>query len=93
MLVVLCIRSLRNKIELFDLYTKEHSDELLKPIILQKTFIGGLFSLIFLGAAIFVIGSTIMAYMMDNIIETKALMPVLVLLNSVTAFTANTITV
>ena len=62
-----------------DLFKNGHNYTLYKPMVMDKTILGGLFSVMFLLVAIIMITSSALSYQNDNIEETKALMPVVIL--------------
>ncbi|OMJ80673.1 hypothetical protein SteCoe_19006 [Stentor coeruleus] len=87
--ITLLVFNLRTKLGLIDLYTDKHNYKLHKPMILTKNKIGGFFSLVFLVIAIIFVGSSIIEYKTNNIQETKALVPLIILEESVENFIAN----
>lgn len=74
-LVFLLSRKSRIFVIKADLFTSQHSNELNKPIIFRKKSIGGLFSLMFIAYCVAVIPPMIDSYIKDNIVEQKALVP------------------
>ena len=86
-LIIICIgfRVIWNKIERFDMFVAQHSNELGLPVIHRKTKIGGLFSIFFVGASLITVISGFLAFQLDNISEIKALIPLITLEDSVKA--------
>ncbi|OMJ66282.1 hypothetical protein SteCoe_36931 [Stentor coeruleus] len=87
--LVLIISRLRNKLSIIDFYKDKHNHVLDKPMILKKNKFGGLFTIIFSTITIIFVGLSVIEYIFDNIQETKALVPLIVLNEDVNAFTAN----
>ena len=83
----------KNHLYRFDIFTSLHNHELKKNMILDKTKIGGLFSLIYAALAMIIIGATIIIYQTDNIQESKALLPSVILQNEVNEFISSVITI
>ena len=69
----------------FDFFSDKHMQELEKPVVFRKTVLGGVFSVFFGLFAIFVISVSIMKYQSDNISETRALVPQIVLDKAIVA--------
>ena len=84
LLIARCI-----KIEDFDVFKSYHNYLLLTPIFLQKTKIGGAFSILFIFLSILLMITAILTYSLENIDELKILQPLPVLQNEVDAFYAN----
>lgn len=63
----------------FDFFSDKHVQELEKPVVFKKTMLGGVFSVFFGMFAIFVVSVAFMRYRTDNIYETRALVPQIVL--------------
>ncbi|OMJ66059.1 hypothetical protein SteCoe_37237 [Stentor coeruleus] len=84
LLVVCSIRKLKDFIKKFDLYSTQHNHNDGDYIRIQKNTTGGVFSLIFFGLTLIVIGS-----FMDNIYESKSLIPLVILESEVPDFKTN----
>ena len=69
-----------------DQYKVLHNYDLDKNLEMKKNKFGGLFSIIFFLVAILLIVSAILEYKINNIIETKALVPLVILENTVNPF-------
>ncbi|OMJ89070.1 hypothetical protein SteCoe_8896 [Stentor coeruleus] len=82
------IEKTRKYLNIVDIYKDKHNYNLYQPMSLQKTFYGGFFSLIFLSLVIILIGSTLIEYDQNNIIENKGFVPLLVLETKVPKFSA-----
>lgn len=74
------------KLDLFDSYHNHQEGEF---VVVRKNFIGGIFSIAFYGATIIVIGSVMSLYFLDNIGETKTLIPLVILQKDVSKFEAD----
>lgn len=86
--LVLYIKSIRKCLKAIDIYVDQHNQEFDKPMTLKKNTIGGSFSLIFLSLAVIFIGSTIIQFELNNIVENKGFVPLLVLNTKVNEFSA-----
>ena len=62
-----------------DLFKTDHNYTLNEALVMDKTILGGLFSIMFMLVALIMISSSILDYENNNIEETKALMPVVIL--------------
>jgi hypothetical protein len=62
-----------------DLYSQAHNYEINKELYMRKTLIGGIATMIFFGTALSIIFKMTLAFYIDNIIETKALVPAVAL--------------
>ena len=75
----------RAQMKKLDIFISQHNQKLDVPIVLKKTKIGGVFSLIFLlTAGVTVVGS-LLNYSLGNITEIKSLVPVLILDTEISA--------
>jgi Ca2+/Na+ antiporter len=80
-LVVVCILLLlifsnsRQFLRNIDMYTQQHNYEEDQPIYIRKTLIGGVFTTAFIFAALAIGSSMLISYGIDNIRETKGLVP------------------
>jgi Galactose oxidase, central domain/Tyrosine-protein kinase ephrin type A/B receptor-like len=75
MLFIALFHKLRQSIKKIDIFTDKHEVKLKKPIISKKTSIGGFFSILFVFIIIITISPLILTYFLDNITETKNLVP------------------
>lgn len=69
----------RRLVAKLDLYKLHHNYELNKQMIIRKTLIGGISTIIFIGIAISIVFRTSLSIAIDNILETKALVPLVAL--------------
>ena len=92
-LVTIIWKKARKQVAFIDLYQTMHNHELRMNMVLQKSFLGGLFSLIFIMAAILVVGLAIITYENDNVLEKKSLVPLVILQSMVTDFTSSSMTI
>ncbi|OMJ70696.1 hypothetical protein SteCoe_31256 [Stentor coeruleus] len=77
---------LRKSLMFWDLFEDLHNHELNFPMIRVKNKVGGFFSLVFFGISIIIIGSSLISFNLDNIQETKALVPLVIMENEVSEF-------
>ena len=90
-IVLLCfmiIPKFRRYLIRFDLFDTQHDNNLNEFIKIRKTFVGGCFSLLFIIATFMFIGSTLISYFIDNIEESRALIPLVVLESEIPSITA-----
>jgi N-acetylneuraminic acid mutarotase len=66
-------------IKSLDLYQMRHNYEINKPVIKRKTLFGGVFSLIFIFVGLSIVFTNSLSMILDNISETKALVPLVAL--------------
>ncbi|CAG9317695.1 unnamed protein product [Blepharisma stoltei] len=88
-ILIYFVKTARNQLLSIDLYSDKHNYKLDAPMKLMKTKIGGLFSIFFIILAIILICSDIITYDLNNIEETKALVPLVTLENDVSVFPAS----
>ena len=93
MLVMLSSRSLRGKLESFDIFQVELKVNDRGKIESTSTALGGVSSLIFLFLALSLLASTLFTYEVNNISETKSLVPLVALQDQVADFVADILTV
>jgi hypothetical protein len=62
-----------------DFYKKLHNHFVDEPMYIQRTSIGGLFSMLFLVVVLLYIATTLITYSLNNIEESKALVPMVTL--------------
>jgi hypothetical protein len=65
----------RSCLKNIDMYSQQHNHEENQPIYITKTLIGGIFTTGFLFAALAIIFNMFLSYAIDNIRETKGLVP------------------
>lgn len=92
-ILFVAVDKLKNCLIIIDLYKDKHNYKLLQPVMLRKTLIGGFFTLAFFCFATILVGSTLIQYQLDNIQETKGLVPLLVLKAKVPKFSSPTFTI
>ena len=68
---------IRKLITRFDIYDDRHTTD--GPVIIQKSYIGGVFSLVFLVLGLLLAVNTILIYSYENIEELKGLVPMITL--------------
>ena len=78
-------------IDAIDLFSADHNYHFKKKMLLEKNMFGGYSSLIFISLAIIMIGLAVIAYVLDNISESKALVPLVILQADVVDFNASSI--
>ena len=78
-------RGISTKVRDLDLYVDQHDQELDIPVVFRKTSIGGFFSIVFLLFAGIVIVGSCLSYFLDNVTESKSLVPTLLLESYVSA--------
>ena len=88
-LIIIGILFYGEKLTKIDMFMSSHSYELNSSIILIKTRLGGIFSLIFIVVAIILIITSILLYSLQNIAELKVLQPLPVIRNEVNNFYAD----
>ena len=69
------LNKFRQAIIKFDVFMMQHPNELNKPMIYRKTQIGGFFSLVFLLFSIYTVIGSFYMYIIDNVYESKGLVP------------------
>ena len=74
-------RNLGSFVKKLDLYDQSHNYKLNKPMYLRKTVCGGLFSIVFIILAIWVITESFVIYFEENIQKTVSLVPFVLLEN------------
>ena len=84
---------LGQNLDAIDLYPALHNHFTKQHMFLNQTFLGGLFSLIFITAALILIGLSIITYELDNITEIKTLVPLVALQSEVSQFVASDATI
>ncbi|CAG9310949.1 unnamed protein product [Blepharisma stoltei] len=88
-ILLLCIKSLRNKLHEIDLYEDDHNYKLLENMVRRNTYIGGLFSIIFMAAAVILICESIIVFIKNNVYESKSLVPLVALESELIDFPAS----
>ncbi|CAG9315592.1 unnamed protein product [Blepharisma stoltei] len=89
LIFLIFLRKHRNHMTAWDLYDDMHNRKIGQNIILHKNGFGGIFSLIFIFISLFIIYDSILEYSLNNIIETKALVPIVSVQYEISEFTAN----
>lgn len=79
LIVLLSNVNIRSKISLLDLYNKNHTHIDGKAITLQKNSVGGISTLVFIAAAVILIATAVMQFRVNNLQESKALVPIITL--------------
>jgi hypothetical protein len=74
-LTILSFSKTRNLVEKIDLYSLQHNYDDDRAIYIRKTLIGGIFTIVFIFGAIAVVFNMLLSYSLDNIRETKGLVP------------------
>ena len=72
-------------LEKLDIFSSSHPKELNKPIVLKKTKLGGVFSLSFIIGCCVILILSILNFKLDNIIEIRGTVPVVILKEKVRA--------
>ncbi|OMJ67915.1 hypothetical protein SteCoe_34790 [Stentor coeruleus] len=88
-IIVLSTKKCRERLYSIDIYNNLHNYVIGEPMYMRVTFFGGLFTLFFITIALIIIGATIISYEVSNIQETKSLVPLAILENEVSDFTAD----
>ena len=86
MVALWCSNAFRNSLIVLDLYKFNHNYILNQPMIMKKNKTGGFFSIMFMLVAILLIVSALLDFTSNNIIESKALVPLVILENIVSNF-------
>lgn len=92
-LIIVFWEKIHEKIKLLDVYQSMHNYEMKKPLILDRTLLGGVFTLVFVLLALIVIVTTFVNYQYSNILENKSLVPLAILADEVEDFTSKTLKV
>lgn len=87
--VLLFTEKTRNIIKTIDMYTDKHNYVLDVPMIKTKTFFGSVFSMVFFIVALILVIQTIILYVMDNVMENKRLIPVVIIQDTIDGFKAD----
>jgi hypothetical protein len=77
--VLIFTEKTRKIIKTIDMYTDKHNYELDVPMIKTKTFFGSFFSMVFIIVALILVIQTIILYQLDNESESKRLIPVVII--------------
>lgn len=77
--ILMSFNKTRKIVRSLDLYKLEHNYEVDKVMYIRTTLLGGLFSIVFLFVALSIIFSTSMSFAFNNVVETKALVPMVAL--------------
>ena len=79
----------RKNLHIINIYKKLQDYEINKVMMLKYTLMGGIASLVLIGIAIIIIGTTFINYTDKNILETKSLVPKVVLDEEVDVFVSD----
>ena len=86
---VLLIKQIKDNLKILDLFKIRHNYEIGSYMKMEKNSIGGFFGILFLIVAIILIIIACLDYSYNNIIESKALVPLVLLSSEIEAFTGN----
>ena len=84
----LLVNKLRGVISKLDIFSDKHNHNIGSEMYLKRTKLGGYFSILFLLLALVLISMSLIYYSIDNIIENKALVPLITLEEEVDEFEA-----
>ncbi|OMJ85603.1 hypothetical protein SteCoe_13017 [Stentor coeruleus] len=87
-MLLLLIPYITRKIKEIDMFSTSHEKEINKPLILRNTTLGGIFTMIFIGSAAFIVGYNAIQYFLKNVEESKSLQPLSVFQNEVQDFSS-----
>ena len=87
LLLLFFFKPIKSRLKNFDLFINIHSQKLGTPVVLRKTFIGGIFSIYFLSIALITICVGLMGFIYDNVSEIKTLVPILTLTDEIKSST------
>ncbi|OMJ75810.1 hypothetical protein SteCoe_24991 [Stentor coeruleus] len=76
---VLSINKIRTKLRFLDIFSDMHNHSYESPMVMTKNNFGGFFAIVFAAVTIIFVGSSVIDYTYNNIQETKALVPLIVL--------------
>jgi len=68
-------KRLREVLPYLDMYDENHKHELNQPMILRRTYLGGLFSVLFIVMAALLCLNTVLLFKYENVEELKSLLP------------------
>ncbi|CAG9325015.1 lztr1_7 [Blepharisma stoltei] len=88
-IVAVSFRSVRKHLHKLDLYDDKHDVELYQPIYKKQTSTGGFFSVAFILLSILFAIISILSYSYDNMTESKALAPLVSLVNTYSTFSGD----
>lgn len=89
LLVLLFTEKTRKIIISIDSYNALHNYDLDVPMYRRKTFFGSVFTMIFIIIALILVIQTLILYFMDNLTETKRLIPIVILEDTVDNYLAD----
>jgi esterase/lipase len=78
-IVLYVVSSNRDWLKKVDLYNKQHNHFVGEPMYVRGTSLGGLFSVLFILVALILVFTTLITYSLNNIEESKALVPMVTL--------------
>lgn len=84
--LAICWAKANSQVKKIDLFISEHNYELKKKMILNKTTVGGIFTLAFVMFSMYLFGIATITYFISNVQETKALVPLVILESEVSDF-------
>jgi Galactose oxidase, central domain/Tyrosine-protein kinase ephrin type A/B receptor-like len=87
-ILLLFFETVWKNLKIFDIYKKLHNYKLLEPMVLSKNSCGGLFGVIFIIIALFLIISMLISFELNNVEELKSLMTSTILEHQVESFNA-----
>ncbi|CAG9336307.1 unnamed protein product [Blepharisma stoltei] len=82
-LIFIFVKKVKKFLKYLDLYVSLHNHIIDDPMVLKRTQIGGVFTLVFIIGAFIIIFISLFQYASNNIFETKNLVPLVVLLQDV----------
>ncbi|CAG9320213.1 KEL2_2 [Blepharisma stoltei] len=85
-LVLIFVKKGQSLLESIDLYTTNHNHLVGQVMYLKQTWLGGAFSIIFIFLAIIAVGTALVNYSLNNVYESKSLVPLVVLEQDVSNF-------
>ena len=89
LLILLFTEKTRAIIKSIDTYNALHNYQLDVPMYRRKTFFGSVFTMIFIIIALVLVIQTLILYFMDNLSESKRLIPIVILEDTVDNFQAD----
>ncbi|CAG9318579.1 unnamed protein product [Blepharisma stoltei] len=90
LIVVLLILNQKKKFLIsIDLYSASHNHFVNQVMYLKQSSLGGIFSIVFMVLAVMIICNGIAGYIVNNVVEVKSLVPLVVLENEVSRFESN----
>lgn len=87
--MILSVAKIKKYLYIIDFYQDQHNYAIKESMMLKKTAYRGFFTLIFFSFVAIAIGLSIIQYDLNNIIENKSFVPLLVLETQVIKFSAS----